>query len=286
MNVQETHDELASLLRELAFGDARGQHKGEPNASVQSDNTARPVAVAFSGGVDSTLLLEVAHQALGDDAFAITVHTSFSPQEDFDKAVSFCEERGIAQQVIEVDVLSDGGIIANTSERCYLCKHMIFEAIMAAVEERGAIIVDGTNADDAADFRPGERALRELGIVSPLKEAGFSKPMIRELSRVLDLPTSEDAANACLATRIPTGVPLDLESLTMIDAAERFLHSLGFAGCRVRLHDEVARIEVDPADIEKLVQGSARTHIIRRFTEIGFRYIALDLAGYRMGNMN
>ncbi len=286
MNVQEKHDELVSLLRELAFGEVTGQHEGMVEGSVQGGIAARPVAVAFSGGVDSTLLLEMAHQAFGDDAFAITVHTPFSPQEDFDKAVSFCKERGIAQQVIEVDVLSDGSIIANTSERCYLCKHMIFEAIKASVEERGAIIVDGTNADDAADFRPGERALRELGIVSPLKETGFSKLMIRELSRALDLPTSEDAANACLATRIPAGTPLDLESLTKVDAAERFLHSLGFAGCRVRLHDEVARIEVDLADIEKLVQEPVRTHIIRRFTEIGFRFIALDLAGYRMGNMN
>lgn len=285
MNVLEKHDELISLLQKLAFGEEMSQHEEMVEGSVQGGIAARPVAVAFSGGVDSTLLLEVAHQALGDDAFAITVHTPFSPQTDFDKAVSFCNERGIAQRVIEVDVLSNESIIANTPERCYLCKRMIFEAIIDAVEENGAVIVDGTNVDDAADFRPGERALRELGIVSPLEEAGLSKSMIRELSRALDLPTSEDAANACLATRIPTGTPLDLESLTMVDAAERLLHSLGFAGCRVRLHGEVARIEVEPADIEKLVQDAVRTYIIREFTKIGFRYIALDLAGYQMGNM-
>ena len=244
------------------------------------------VAVAFSRGVDSTLLLAVEADVLGGDASAITVKTAFSPEADYREAVDFCRERGIHQDIIDVDVLAAEDIVANTSERCYLCKRTIFTTIKQVAEREGVQVVDGTNTDDAADFRPGERALRELGILSPLANAGLSKAEIRALSEQLGLPTAEKPANACLATRIPTGTPITEEALQMVDAAERILADLGIQGCRVRAHGNLARIEVAPVDIERIVAVPLRASIIDAFKEIGFRYVSVDMAGYRMGNMN
>ncbi len=249
------------------------------------------VAVAFSGGVDSTFLLAFAQGLPGVAVQAITVASSLMAKEDAVFTRTFCEERGISQHVLAVDPLKAPAVLANGEDRCYHCKRLIMEKAVARAKELGAILCDGSNASDAEDFRPGERALQELGIRSPLAEAGFTKPDIRAAAQALGLPNAHKPAAACLASRIPYGTPLNAALLHRIDQAEVLLRAEGFTQARVRAHDaggpgSLARIEVPEADIPHLVQEPLRGRLSAKLRSLGFAYITADLEGYRQGSLN
>lgn len=243
------------------------------------------VAVAFSGGVDSTLLLAVAHEVLGDRAFAITNHSVLIPQREEQQALAFCEEHGIHQVVIEANELGIEGFAENPKNRCYICKRHLLKRILYVAEEGGAAYVaEGSNLDDTHDYRPGFRAVQELGVKSPLLEARMTKRDIRSLSRDMGLPTWNKQSYACLASRFPYGDLIDEGKLAMVDAAEQLLLDLGFTYTRVRIHGNLARIEVAPSELGSVLEYRETIHA--RFAEIGFKYTALDLKGYRTGSMN
>ncbi len=240
------------------------------------------VAVAFSGGVDSTLLLKVAHDVLGDKVLALTAASKFVPQRELDAAKKFCADEGIRQIIFAADVLAIDGVKNNPANRCYLCKRALFENFLRLAEDK--ILVEGTNTDDASDYRPGMKALAELKIRSPLREVGLSKVEIRELSREMNLPTWDKPSMACLASRIPYGDELTAEKLSRVESAEEFLLSAGFNQLRVRVHGNLARIEILPEDFSRAIK--LREEISGRLKELGFAYVTLDLQGYRTGSMN
>ncbi len=245
------------------------------------------VAVAFSAGVDSTLLLRAAREALGDRVIAITVRSRFVPRRELEASEALCRTIGVPQLILEVDPFTVAGVRENPADRCYLCKRELFTRIRAAAEARGfAQVAEGSNADDLGDYRPGMRAIRELGIRSPLLELGLTKAEIRAMSRELGLPTWDKPAMACLATRIPTGTPLTEESLRRAEKAEERLSDLGFGKLRVRVHGDLARIELDPAELPRLLDEQTRQTVHRDLLALGFRWVSLDLGGYRMGSMN
>ena len=245
------------------------------------------VAVAFSGGVDSTLLAKVANDVLGDNMLAVTVQSTFVPDDDLQQARTWTVAEGIAHVVAAADILAVPGVADNPPERCYLCKQAVFTRIGAIASEHGiACVADGSNVDDNADYRPGHRALVELGVRSPLLEAGFSKQDIRDLSRALGLPTWDKPSAACLASRIPYRTRITPEALECIARAERALAALGFAQVRVRAHGDVARIEVSPAQVARLAQEPLRSQAVSGVKEAGFTFVALDLQGYRTGSLN
>lgn len=245
------------------------------------------LAVAFSAGVDSTLLLWAAHEALGDRALAVTVDSRFVPRRELAASAAFCRERGIRQRILAVDPFTVEGVRENPANRCYLCKKALFSRILgAAAEEHITAVAEGTNADDLGDYRPGMQAIRELGIRSPLLELGFTKAEIRTLSKDLGLPTWDKPAMACLATRFPTGTPLTGDGLRRAELAEERLIDLGFSGLRVRVHGDLARIELDPAELPRLLEPSLREIVDRDLRGLGFRWVSLDLAGYKLGSMN
>lgn len=245
------------------------------------------VAVAFSGGVDSTFLLNVAHDVLGDRAAAVTARSCFFPEREGREAETFCREKGITQIIIEEDILAVEGIRENPVNRCYLCKQALFGRILQTARERGfTAVAEGSNMDDMGDYRPGMRAVRELGVKSPLQEAGLYKAEIRELSRQLGLPTWEKPSFACLASRFVYGETIDEKRLHMADQAEQFLLGLGFRQMRVRMHGTMARIEVLPEDIGRIAEDAVRRQVVEKLRGYGFTYVALDLQGYRTGSMN
>ena len=243
------------------------------------------VAVAFSYGVDSTFLLKTAQSILGDKAVAVTVRSALMPSGEFDGSAEFCEKEGIKQVVIDADELEIEGFAENPPNRCYICKKALFSKIIAAAGQLGInSVCEGSNADDINDYRPGMRAIKELGVLSPLLEAGLTKAEIRSLSRQMNLPTSEKPALACLATRISTGETITKEKLKAVEKAESFLRSNGFSQVRVRVQGESARIETEKNDIARLAALAAQTDLYLR--SLGFRYVSLDLGGYKTGNMN
>ena len=245
------------------------------------------VAVAFSAGVDSTFLLHVAHEALGERAVAVTVRSPFVPPRERDAAAEFCRSRGIRHEFIDFAVLAEPYIAANPPDRCYLCKREMFVRIMEFARANGlAEVVEGDNRDDEDDFRTGRRAIRELGIRSPLHETGLTKAEIRTLSRELGLPTWNKPSAACLASRFPYGDPITTAALKRVDRAERWLleAGLGLTQLRVRVHGSVARIEV-PKEAITILAARAE-EIVTAFKELGYAYVALDLCGYRTGSMN
>ena len=244
-------------------------------------------AVAFSGGVDSTLLLKVAHDVLGDKAVAITIFSSLFPHRDFVEASKFCAENKINQIMGPVDSLKIEGIKNNPRNRCYLCKKDLFSRLLIRAKENNlAHVVDGSNVDDLNDYRPGMQALKELGIISPLKLTGFNKAEIRELSKSLGLPTWDKPSFACLASRFVYGETIDKEKLKMVEDAEQLLIDMGFKQIRVRIHGKIARIEVLPDDFEKIIKDYTRIKIHDTLKNLGFSYVTLDLKGYRTGSMN
>jgi len=243
------------------------------------------VAVAFSYGVDSTFLLKIAHGLLGNRAIAVTAtFPAFSVGES-KKAAQFCKKEGIEQIVVPFDQFSVPGFAENPKDRCYLCKHALFSMLIKEVKARGNFaLIEGSNADDAGDYRPGMRAISELSVKSPLLEAGLTKAEIRKLSEELGLETAGKPSLACLATRFPYGERIDRSRLKMVDEAERLLFSLGFSQVRVRVHGKLARVEVRPEEFAKAFSLASR--IDGELRKTGFEFVSLDLGGYITGSMN
>lgn len=245
------------------------------------------VAVAFSSGVDSTFLVRAAHDALGARAVAFTAQSDFVPQRDVDEAAAFCRTLGVEHVVVPFPILQVPHVAENPNDRCYYCKHALFSEMKAQAAARGlTAVVDGSNLDDDGDYRPGHRALAELGIVSPLHEAGMYKQDIRDLSRELGLPTWNKPSFACLASRFPYGHTLTPEGLARVNTAEEFLMAHGFRQFRVRDHGDMARIELPPEDIGRMLDPMLREAVVQRLKALGYLYVTLDLEGYRTGAMN
>jgi uncharacterized protein len=245
------------------------------------------VLVAFSGGVDSTLLLKVAHDTLGKDVLAVTASAEIHPRWEVEEAVEFARTMGVRHRLVRIKALSEPAIASNPPDRCYHCKRFIFSRLLGIARREGIPhVLDGTNADDRSDFRPGERALRELGVRSPLRDAGLTKRDIRRLSASLGLSTADKPSYACLASRFPYHTELDGKSLRRVEAAEKVLMDLGFRQARVRHYGRVALIEVEPGRIGDLARKGIRDRISRALKNIGYDYVALDLDGYRTGSLN
>jgi uncharacterized protein len=243
--------------------------------------------VAFSGGVDSTLLLYVAHMVLGEKVLAITAHSPVHPEREIRFAKEFTTELGIRHVVVASREMQQADFRANRSDRCYVCKRNILADLIELGNGRGmAHVVHGANLDDLKDYRPGMKAARELGVTAPLVEAGLNKDDIRLVSRQLDLPTWNKPSMACLATRVPYGTIIREETLAMIDAAEEMILSVGASTVRVRHHGDIARIELDPEDFERILVPSTRLAVTDRLKALGFNYVTLDLEGYTSGSMN
>lgn len=243
------------------------------------------VLVAYSGGVDSTLLAVAAREALGDGTLAVLAISETYPRSEVEDAESTAAALGLDFMEIETRELADPRFAANPSDRCYYCKQELFGLLRAVADARGlAHVADGNNADDVSDHRPGRRAAAECGVVSPLQDVGMTKDDIREVSRSLGLPTADKPSMACLASRFPYGTTIDAAGLDRVGSAEAALRALGLAQTRVRVHGEVARLEVAPAELEHA--WAMRDQVSRALKAAGFAYAALDLDGYRTGSLN
>lgn len=245
------------------------------------------VAIAYSGGVDSSLLSYVAHEALGDNAVSLTADAPVVPRSEFADSQAFCKRYGICQVICHSNPIMMEEVRFNAPNRCHACKKVLFSSLFEEAAKLGVeTIADGSNLDDLGDYRPGLKALEELQVKSPLREAGFTKADIRALSRELGLPTWSKQSNACLATRFPYGTEITAEKLSLVDKAESALSGMGFTQLRVRVHNDIARIEVPAEQIETLLRDENRTSIVDALKELGFAYATLDLAGYRTGSMD
>jgi uncharacterized protein len=265
MTLDEKYGKLQELLREVGTA-----------------------VVAFSGGVDSTFLLRVARDVLGaQNVVALTATSPTYPEHEFEESRKLAELLKVRQVVVESNELEIPGFARNDRLRCYHCKHELFSICRQKAKELGfAVILDGSNADDLGDFRPGREAARELAVRSPLLEAELTKNEIRYLSRELNLPTWYKQPFACLSSRFPYGVEITPERLAQVDRCETFLRHQGFRNYRVRYHGEMARIEVAVEEIPRLLEAELRQEVVREFKAAGFTYVALDLQGYRTGSMN
>jgi pyridinium-3,5-biscarboxylic acid mononucleotide sulfurtransferase len=245
------------------------------------------VAVAFSGGVDSTFLLKKAGDRLGSGVIAVTVNSPLIAPDEIEETRTFTSAEGIRHEIITVDLFKNKTVIANPPDRCYHCKLEVFRAIAAFASSKGIHhVAEGSNLDDRDDYRPGFRAIAELSILSPLMEAGLTKVDIREASRAMGLAAWDKPANPCLATRIPCGTPITGEMLNAIYLAEQYLHGLGLRDVRVRHHGSIARIEVPGEDRDIILNKQNAPAIAEAFKRLGFTHIALDIEGYRRGSMN
>ena len=245
------------------------------------------VIVAFSSGVDSTFLLKVAHDVLGDNAVAVTACLRSFPARERTEAVDYCRREGIRHILVEVDELSIQGFGENPKNRCYLCKRALFSRMQAEAAAQGfPYVAEGSNVDDQGDYRPGLKAIEELGIKSPLREAGLTKEDIRRLSREMGLPTWDKQSFACLSSRFVYGETITEEKLGMVDKAEQRLLDLGFHQVRVRIHGNLARIEIDREEFEKILQPGVAAGLDDYLRSLGFVYVTLDLGGYQTGSMN
>ncbi len=243
------------------------------------------VAVAYSGGVDSSLLLKVAYDCLGDRAAGITAVSPSVPAHELAAAQEVARHIGARHYLIESHEIADEQYLANSPDRCYFCKNHTYEELIPFAQAHGyRYVVDGNNADDLGDHRPGQKAARERGVRSPLQETGFTKAEIRALARQLGLPNWDMPSAACLSSRIPYGTRITVQTLTQIERAELVLREWGLRQVRVRHHDQVARIEVPVADFETIL--ARRDELVRAFKDLGYTYVTLDLAGFRSGSMN
>ena len=245
------------------------------------------VAVAFSGGVDSAYLLKAAHDVLKENVLAVTVHAQSFPARELKEAKEFCNRQGIRQVVCEFDELQIPGFEENRPNRCYLCKRELLGMVVKIAKDyRITHVAEGSNLDDEGDYRPGMQAGFELGIVSPLRPAGLVKKEIRLLSKQCGLPTWDKPSFACLSSRFAYGEAITRQKLAMVEQAELLLWKMGFSQVRVRMHGDLARIEIPEAEIEKLIASDKREQIAERFKALGFSYVTVDLQGYRTGSMN
>lgn len=245
----------------------------------------RNVAIAFSSGVDSTFLLKVAHDIMGDNVIAVTAKSCSFPERELNEAQKFCKENNIKHIIVNSEELDIEGFKNNPPNRCYLCKKELFSKIWQIAKKNGIKnVIEGSNLDDEGDYRPGLQAVKELSVKSPLRELGFTKNDIRELSKKLGLATAEKQSFACLSSRFVYGETITEDKLKMVDKSEQLLLDLGFHQVRVRIHSNLARIEVMPDEFEKLLLN--REIIIKKLKNYGFTYVTMDLTGYRTGSMN
>ena len=245
------------------------------------------VVVAYSGGVDSTFLLKVARDVLGDKAFGVLATSPIYPSREYKNALEIASKIGVKIKVIDTKETDDIKFKENPLNRCYYCKTELFTKIKAiSKKENFNNFVDGSNIDDISDYRPGMKALKELGIRSPLMEANLTKNEVRQLSKILHLPTWDKPALACLSSRFPYGVEIDINKLKMVDSVENYLHDKGFKNVRARHYDKTIRIEVSENEIGKFFDSELRKRVTKKIKEIGYTYVALDLEGYRQGSMN
>lgn len=243
------------------------------------------VVVAFSGGTDSSLLLKVAHDVLGDRAVAVTAVSPSQPAHERAEAQAIAQLIGARHVLMESHEMQDPRYTANTPQRCYFCKLSVFGQLVDFARREGyQYVVDGSNVDDLNDYRPGRQAAVELGVRSPLQEAGFTKADIRQLARELGLPNWNRPAAACLASRIPYGTPITPQTLAQVEQAEQVLRQMGLNQLRVRHHGQLARIEVEPPDMTRVL--AARDQVVRQLTALGYTFVTLDLAGFRSGSLN
>jgi uncharacterized protein len=261
--------------------------RSKKEALIQYIKDLDSLIVAFSGGVDSTFLLAVAHQVLGEKLLAATASSTTYPSEEQEEAARFARHHGIQHVIFHSDETCLPAFSENSPDRCYHCKKLLSQELLQIAEERGiSNIALAANMDDLGDYRPGITAAEEMGMIEPLMEAELTKEEIRFLSKEMDLPTWDKPAMACLASRIPYGEPVTDEKLKMVEEAERFLVQNGFRQCRVRHHGAVASIEVELSDLRKMMDKALREKIVERLKKIGFLHIALDLEGYVTGSMN
>jgi uncharacterized protein len=244
------------------------------------------VIVAYSGGVDSAYLACVANRTLGSRAVAITADSPSYPDRHRRIAIDIAAQFQLHHEIIHTSELERPEYRANPANRCYYCKHELYTHLSRIAADRKAIVVDGNNADDRGDYRPGRQAAREFGVRSPLDEVDLRKDEIRELSRIAGLPTWDEPASACLSSRIPYHSEVTDEKLRMIEDAESALRELGFRVCRVRHHDDLARIELGHAELARALEPEVGAAIVRRLKAIGYRHVTIDLQGYRTGSLN
>jgi uncharacterized protein len=243
--------------------------------------------VAYSGGVDSTFLLATAHEALKKNLVAVTATSPLHPVKESQEAKAFAQKLGVEHLLIKSREMSRSEFTANTKRRCYLCKKYLFKDLLKIARDRNIeYVAHGANVDDLEDFRPGFDAAREMNIMAPMVDAGLTKNDIRILSKQMNLKTWNKPPMSCLATRIPYGTQITIKKLKMIERAEQVILNLGVASCRVRVHDKVARIEVNSGDIERILNQGIRSTIVGHLREIGFSHVAVDLEGYGQGRMN
>ncbi len=245
------------------------------------------VAVAFSGGVDSTLLLAVAVRVLGDKALAVVGRSASVPGGEESEALTLARAMGARVQVIETCEFDDPAFVSNNPDRCFHCKRNLFAGVREAADAAGfEHVLEGSNADDLDDYRPGRKASLEAGVRGPLMELGIDKPMVRAIAHHLELDNWNKPALACLSSRVPYGTPVEPATLARIDEAEQALHAIGIGRLRVRDHGDVARLEVDPPEIARIAAPGMRERVVEAVTQAGYKYVSLDLRGYRTGAMN